>query len=188
MTCVVQPCPTLSNLLPRLDSKNIIYFNQLQHPSNLVQPFRARAYARNLLEWRLRLNVFSDFFLVNLLKRLDKVGRLDSGMILNEKNPSNLLKGWTRLDGLQNLPKILWGYMQISARDQKVLSILRCTYHPLAVREISRKISQRHAIRNTATIRASLSRLRSLGLVRQLSRPGDVGFWTISAKGELGYE
>ncbi len=48
MTCVVQPCPTLSNLLPRLDSKNIIYFNQLQHPSNLVQPFRARAYARNL--------------------------------------------------------------------------------------------------------------------------------------------
>lgn len=106
MTCVVQPCPTLSNLLPRLDNKNIIYFNLLQHPSNLVQPFRARAYARNLLEWRLRLNVFSDFFLVNLLKRLDKVGRLDSGMILNEKNPSNLLKGWTRLDGLQNLPNI----------------------------------------------------------------------------------
>lgn len=47
-----------------------------------------------------------DFFLVIVLKRLDKVGRLDSGMILNEKNPSNLLKGWTRLDGLQNLPNI----------------------------------------------------------------------------------
>ncbi len=106
MTCVVQPCPTLSNLLPRLDNKNIIYFNLLHHPSNLVQPFRARAYARNLSGWRLLTNVFFDFFLVNLLKRLDKVGRLDSGMILNEKNPSNLLNGWTRLDGLQNLPNI----------------------------------------------------------------------------------
>lgn len=123
-----------------------------------------------------------DFFLVIVLKRLDKVGRLDSGMILKGKNPSNLLKGWTMLDGLQNLPKILGGYMQISARDQKVLSILRCTYHPLAVREISRKVYPRTAIRNTATIRASLSRLRSLGLVRQLSRPGNVGFWTVSAK------
>ncbi len=106
MTCVVQPCPTLSNLLPRLDNKNIIYFNLLHHPSNLVQPFRVRAYARNLSGWRLLINVFFDFFLVNLLKRLDKVGRLDSGMILNEKNPSNLLNGWTRLDGLQNLPNI----------------------------------------------------------------------------------
>ena len=120
MTCVVQPCPTLSNLLPRLDNKNIIYFNLLQHPSNLVQPFRARAYARNLLEWRLRLNVVSDFFLVNLLKRLDKVGRLDSGMILKGKNPSNLLKGWTRLGGLKNLPKI-WGDICKSA-----LAIRKC--------------------------------------------------------------
>ncbi len=76
----------------------------------------------------------------------------------------------------------------ISNRDKKVLSTLQSAYHPLAVREISRKISQRHAIRNTATIRASLSRLRAFGLVRQLSRPGNVGFWTVSAKGELGYE
>jgi hypothetical protein len=100
MTCVVQPCPTLSNLGKRLDNKNIIYFNLLQHPSNLVQPFRARAYARNLSVYGLLQRRF-DFFLVIVLKRLDKVGRLDSGMILNEKNPSNLLKGWTRLDGFR---------------------------------------------------------------------------------------
>lgn len=75
--------------------------------------------------------------------------------------------------------------IQISARDQKVLSILRCAYHPLAVREISRKIHPRTAIRNAATIRASLNRLLGLGLVRQLSNPGHVGVWTVSEKGGI---